>query len=144
MSEDDGGLRSLFRQKLPEFHWQSIETGGTGLGVPDSNYCHDSVDAWIEFKQTEGFAVTLRPEQIGWLVRRAGAGGLVHVAVRRWHDGGERRGDSVDDLWLLAGAAAVTIKKQGLRRDARYVVGVWTGGPSRWAWDEVRRHLLRR
>jgi hypothetical protein len=135
---DDGGLRGLFTEHLPDFHWVPIETGGTGRGVPDSNYCCDNIDGWIEFKQTRGYAVTLRPEQIGWLQRRAKAGGLVHVGVRRWND----RGD--DELWLLAGAAASVIRQQGLRRGHSYVCGVWDGGPARWDWNIVRRLLLRR
>lgn len=143
MSDDDGGLRSLFRKNLPEFHWQSVETGGTGLGVPDSNYCYDGREGWIEFKQTSGYAVTLRPEQVGWLTRRAAAGGLVHVGVRRWHDGGPRKGDPVDEFWLLAGAAAIPMKAQGLRIDAPYVIRVYCGGPSWWDWQEIGT-LLRR
>ncbi len=134
----------MFREWLPDLHWQSVETGGTGLGVPDSNYCGRGVEGWIEFKQTAGFAVTLRPEQVGWLDRRARAGGLVHVGVRRWHDGGVRKGPAVDELWLLAGAAAKLMKGQGLRYDARYIVGVWGGGPSGWDWPLIGRHLLRK
>lgn len=138
----DGGLRTLFREKLREgFHWQSIETGGTGRGIPDSNYCCDGIEGWVEFKQTEGWAVTLRPEQIGWLVTRSMRGGRVFIAVRRQHDGGVRRGESVDELWLLRGAAARELRTQGLQGGVG-VLGVWSGGPAGWDWQGVRARLL--
>lgn len=38
MRSPDDGLRALMRAHLRQFHWTSIETGGTGLGIADSNY----------------------------------------------------------------------------------------------------------
>ena len=138
----DGGLRKLFRRHLRAgFHWQSVETGGTGLGVPDSNFCCDGVEGWVEFKQTTGWQVTLRPEQVAWLVRRAMVGGRVFVAVRRRNDGGPRRGDPVDELWLLNGARARELEEGGLRAGLGTLV-VSIGGPARWRWDLVRAALL--
>lgn len=140
MARLDGGLRQLFRDNLPQVHWQSVETGATGRGVPDSNGCWRGREFWVEFKQTEGFAVTLRPEQVAWLTRRARAGGRVFVAVRRRCTAGPRRARA-DELWLLAGSSAREAKVLGLRGlpeeapDA--VLGSWGGGPSRWSWDEV-------
>jgi len=80
VSKINGGLRQLFRAKLPGFDWVSIESGSTGGGIPDSNYCVRTnditgIEGWIEHKQTDGWAVTLRPEQVGWIARR--------VALRR-------------------------------------------------------------
>jgi hypothetical protein len=144
MSDDDGGLRPLFKEHLPHFDWQSIETGGTGKGVPDSNFCHLGAEGWIEFKQTEAYAVTLKPEQVGWHDRRARHGGYTFIAVRRWHDGGPRKGVAVDELWLLSGAAAAVAKSQGLRREARYILGIWEGGPSRWGWETISKIMTRR
>ncbi len=143
MSETDGGLRSEFRRRIPDFHWQSIETGGVGNGVPDANYCGNFCEGWIENKQTDGWVVTLRPEQVAWLARRARAGGRVYVAVRRWHDGGPRKGASVDELWLLRGGAAVAIKQHGLVDEAEYVLGRWHGGPAAWDWSAVRKIISR-
>lgn len=138
----DGSLRSLFRKRLRVgFHWQSIETGGTGLGVPDSNYCCDGVEGWVEFKQTTGWAVSLRPEQVGWLVARSRAGGRVFVAVRRLDRGGPRKGGASDELWLLKGESARELKHDGLRCDVA-VLGAWGGGPSAWDWNEVRSLLV--
>jgi len=153
----DGGLRSLFRERIPDFHWQSIETGGTGRGVPDSNYCCGGREGWIEYKVTAGWAVTLRPEQIGWLLRRSRAGGRVFVAVRRCCPAGPRRAAS-DELWLVRGSAAALLRTHGLRvllagtpqkaggpsgvRPADELVGVWRGGPAAWPWPALRAALL--
>lgn len=137
----DGGLRGLFRRKLRQgFHWQSVETGGTGRGVPDSNYCCDGVEGWVEFKQTSGWAVDLRPEQVAWLVVRARAGGRVFIAVRRVSDAGPRRGESSDELWLLGGEYARELKRDGLRVE-RAVLDAWGGGPASWGWEKVRETL---
>lgn len=38
MRDPDDGLRAIIRAHLRQFHWTSIETGGTGLGIADSNY----------------------------------------------------------------------------------------------------------
>lgn len=140
----DGGLRAEFRDRLPHFDFQSVETGGTGLGVPDTNFCYNGAEGWIEFKQTDAWAVPLRTEQTGWLACRARHGGYVYVGVRRWHDGGPRRGPPVDQFWLLAGGASVAIKQNGLVREAKYVLGVWDDGPGRWDWEAISKILTRR
>src|SRR3954453_14766207 len=98
----DGGLRKLFRQYVQPCDWQSIETAMTGGGVPDSNYCMDGVEGWIEFKLTTHWIVPLRPEQIGWLLRGTRFGGRVFIAVRRQTKVGLRTA-TADELWLLHG-----------------------------------------
>src|SRR5215213_7651185 len=93
----DGGLGKLIPDHLPQVHFQRIETGGTGRGVPDLNGCWGGTEFWIENKHTAGWCVPrdkMRAEQVGWLERRARAGGRVFLAVRQT---GRRR----DDLWLL-------------------------------------------
>lgn len=151
----DGDLRPIFRARVPPpVHWTSVETGGTGRGVPDSNFCADGVEGWIEYKVTAGWSVTLRPEQIGWLTTRARHGGRVFVAVRRRCEEGPRR-DWADDLYLLEGAAARELREQGLRQFAvtknaptarrqAGLLGVWSGGPSAWDWQAVRDVLVSR
>lgn len=155
----DDGLRRLFKTELEmlQFHMQSVETGGTGQGIPDTNFCASpnvnargprgtsGIEGWIEYKATDGHAVTLRPEQIGWIERRVRCGGRVFIAVRRRHAGGVRLGTPVDELHLLPGHVARAARLGGLRDpevlSAR--LGLWHGGPARWEWREVADALLR-
>lgn len=127
----DGNLRKIFRQYLQEAHWQSIETGAVGPGVPDSNFCFPKgKEGWIEFKQTAGWRVTLRPGQVGWLLRRARNGGRVFVAVRQSKN---------DTLWIAHGRHAATLLDKGLRSDLW--LGSWKGGPAEWDWSAVKNIL---
>lgn len=137
----DGGLRPIFRNKLTVgWHWQSIETGGTGLGVPDSNYCTDGAEGWVEFKQTDGWTVDLRPEQVSWILTRSERGGTVFVAVRRKNQGGPRRGAPVDELWLWPGSLARQLRAEGLRiKEPCLYLG--EGGPAKWDWKTIGKIL---
>ena len=142
----DGGLRKIFHGKLRGIHWQAIETGGTGRGIPDSNYCAprpdgNGTEGWVEFKSTEGWAVDLSPDQIGWILRRIRMGGTVWIAVRRKHTGGPRKGDPVDELWILPGRLAKEAKELGLRGIKEDCAVLSSGGQSAWDWDEIRRVL---
>lgn len=123
----DGGLRQLFRAKLPG-HWQSIETGLTGRGTPDANYCIDGVEGWVEFKMTKGWAVKMRPEQIGWIFKRTLNGGRVWIAVRR----------KDDELWLVPGSMVRTLASEGLKG---LLVDTWSGGPRLWDWSSILDRL---
>lgn len=140
----DGGLRPLFREKLPEFHWNSIESGGTASGIPDSEFCVSGISAWLEFKMTEtDFVIRKKtwPLQIAWMGRRGRAGGRVYIAIRKHHDGGPRRGGAVDELWLTDGRQADALDHYGLRRGMSYVLGVWSGGRASWDWARIREIL---
>jgi hypothetical protein len=141
----DGGLRIMFRTHLKAgWHWQSIETGGTGLGVPDSNFCTEvqggGVEGWIEFKRTDAWAVQFRTEQVGWARERRMRKGRVFAAVRRHHDGGPRLGKPVDELWLFGGDEIPRLARDGLR--VAQPLGVWHGGSGRWNWKEVATLLI--
>lgn len=137
----DGGLRTLFRQKFPEFMWQSIEVGTVGRGVPDSFYLAEGgLSGWVEYKQTETHAAGLRPEQVAWLSRCGRLGGRARVAVRRRHAGGPRRGEPVDELWIFGAEAVVRLASEGLLGPEPLLV--CRGGVRKWAWDEVRAVLL--
>ena len=134
----------------------------TGRGIPDSNGCYMGREFWIEFKRTGGWAVSLRPEQIGWLTRRARAGGGVYIAVRRLNQsptgdhtavegviGGNTKGRPkkacADELWLLAGGAAKEVRAGGLRAiPPTSLLGVWYGGPSSWDWNLILEKLTLR
>lgn len=131
MREKDGGLRRLLRENIPAVHWCTVESGAIAPGTPDVNGCRHGSEFWIECKQTDGWAVTLRPEQVGWLMRRARAGGRVFVLVRR----------ASSELWLLPGARADLLKAEGLRGSVA-PLGVWRGGPARWSWAEVEAQLV--
>lgn len=137
----DGGLRQLVQKNIPEADWCPVETSGTGRGVPDLNYCLNGYEGWIECKATDTRAVDLRPEQVAWLERRARAGGRVTVMVRRKHSGGPRKGDPVDEIWVLDGAYAQRIKQEGLHLltlkvegSSDYVLGCFPtkGMPAKW------------
>ncbi len=143
MSKIDGGLRSEFRKHLPQFDWVSIESNTGVRGIPDSNYCRNGIEGWIEYKTTSGWAVTLAPEQIGWIARRVRCGGRVWIAVRRRHAGGPRLGPPVDELWLLPGELAVQARTGGLRPLSGHPrVASYAGGPSRWNWAAVAARLV--
>lgn len=133
----DGGLRGLFQEKLRVgWHWQSIETGGTGRGVPDSNFCTRGIEGWVEYKKTDGWTVDLRTEQVGWLMERSARGGRCFVAVRRKNQGGPRRGDPVDELWLYPGRLARQLRIHGLRLEEPPAY-IGDGGPTSWDWSRV-------
>lgn len=139
----DGGLRKLFRQKIRPAHWVSIESGDTGSGIPDAHVtlCHTS--QWIEYKQTKGWAVTLRPFQIAFHLNEAHHGGRSFIAVRRQTEAGPRRGEAVDELWLLRGSCADRAREGGLRGLSQGdLLGTWHGGPRNWDWEAVRRALV--
>lgn len=136
----DGGLRPLLRQRLPQVHWTTVESGALAPGTPDCEGCIDGVSFWIECKQTAGWACTLRPEQVGWLLRRSRAGGRCFVLTRRMSASGPRRGPATDQLWLHPGASATLLRAGGLRQaDA---LGLWAGGPARWNWDRLLAELM--
>lgn len=136
----DGGLRKIFRIWLPSVHWLTVETSSTEGGVPDLNGCHSSHEFWIECKVTAGRAVHIRPQQIGWMLRRERAGGRTFIAVRRHAAKGVRR-LAVDELYLFSGTAAEAIQVDGL--GGAVPVGLWPGGPARWCWNEIREVLIK-
>lgn len=138
----DGGLRSLFREHLPQFDWCSLESPGTGNGIPDSNFCRQGVEGFIEYKLTSGWTVPLRPDQVGWICRRVRYGGRVWVATRQMAPAGPRTSPR-DALWLIPGALAKEAKLGGLRALAQHpTVHVWQGGPSAWPWPAIARELV--
>ena len=132
----DGDLRAIFRRRLPQFMWTSVESGGTGRGIPDSHYCGRGSSGWVEFKKTSAWAVGMRPEQIGWAAQYSRHGGRSWVAVRRVRP-------DTDELWLVYGTFAAALKQHGLRPVYEGTVpGIYySGGPSKWPWDEIAGRL---
>ena len=131
----DGGLREIQRSHLSDFHWQAVETGGTGLGIPDMNYCVDGMEGWIENKGTSGWTVDLRPEQRGWINRRIRHGGRVYCMVRRRVDAGPRRGPAADEVYLLGGPRLGDVVS--LRDCSEWLLYTGRGGPGKWGWYEI-------
>lgn len=132
--KQDGGLRPMFRDRFPEWHWTSIETM-TVNGVPDAEFCWDGSQGWCEYKFTSGWQVGLRAEQIGWALRRARAGGRSFICVRR-------TSAPIDDLFIFAGADAGRLKQVGIRGVTPLLQT--SGGPARWNWEMVSKTLLGR
>lgn len=140
----DGGLRALFRRHMPAWHWNSIESGMTGSGIPDSEYCAPGgITGWVEYKGVlDGWRPDIRAAQVGWHLRRARAGGRNFFAVRRQTSAGPRKGAATDELWLVRGSAARELKASGLKGlPAGSVMGIWWSGPARWDWGAVGQHL---
>ncbi len=133
----DGGLRKLFQARLPHIHFVSIETGGTGRGIPDTNFCVDGHEGWIEFKQTQSYRVGLRSEQVSWLLRRTRAGGRTFMAVRRKHKGGKHKGKAVDELWLYNGAEARRLSELGLNKTWAQALQMFEASPGKWDWAKI-------
>jgi len=131
----DGRLNELFKARLPHFHFQRVETAGTGLGIPDLNYCARGTEGWLELKAMyEGWRVPLRPEQCAWHGQRIRAGGIVYTAVRRKVEAGPRR-QACDDLYLFCGCKSQTLIISSLI-DVTHN-GCWHGGPAKWDWTAV-------
>lgn len=132
----DGKLRKIFHQKLPG-HWQSIETGGTGRGIPDSNFCIKGVEGWVEFKKADHWKVGIAPHQVAWIERRRRNGGRAFIAVRR----------AEEELWLLRPTAGRYLLRLGLNKmreaHSSQIYGVWLGGPARWDWNMVEEILTK-
>jgi hypothetical protein len=102
----DGGLPKMFRQHLSAAQWTPVETGATSQGVPDHEYCYPGgKQGWVEFKSSMAWAVIIRPEQVGWLLRRHRMGGRSFIAVRR----------QLSELWMIEGGEAARLKADGLK-----------------------------
>jgi hypothetical protein len=141
LTKIDGGLRPLFQKNLSKlgFHCQSIETGGTGRGIPDFNFCKDGIEGWIEFKKTSAWAVSnISPDQIGWVLRRRRAGGGVFLAVRRQRNRSARK-KAVDELWIFDGLDIESVSDEGLKSHIN-PLRVWEDD---WNWEEIGCLLLR-
>jgi len=128
----DGKLNDLLRKHLPEVDWVRIESGGTGLGIPDLNYAYDGREGWIELKGLiAGFKFGMRPQQVAWIERRRRHGGKVLIFVRKG-----------DAAWLFPGDAARDLFDRGLRAVDKWMPLVhFEGSPATWNWRDLRNEL---
>ena len=140
MGKMDGGLRLLFRQRILGVDWVSIESGITGAGIPDLNFCYKAIEGWIECKQTPGHTVTLDRMQVGWIARRVRNGGRVWIAVRQKAPAGPRR-VARDVLWIIPGHGAALAKEHGLHANIDGMED-YHGGPSKWPWQAIASKLI--
>jgi len=139
MTKIDGGLWPVVKSHLVGWDFQRIETGLTGLGVPDVNGCKLGHDVWIELKATDGWKPFIRPEQIAWAERRARHGGKVFLFVRRHCVAGVRR-ESADELWIYRADRIRMVATDGLKTNPPVLF--YTGGSSKWDWGAVNELLL--
>ena len=131
----DGGLRKIFREKLPEAQWTSVETGSTSLGVPDAEYCFPGgVQGWIEFKVTEANKVNISPQHVAWAEHRHRMGGRSFLIVRYKTAAGVRKG-AADDLFVYQGIKTRDVMQNGLKTRPH---SHWAGGPAKWSWEKLR------
>jgi hypothetical protein len=135
----DGGLAGLFQTHLPNFHFQRIETGGTGLGIPDLNYAGEGREGWIELKKSDAWAVDISPNQIGWAERRQRAGGKVLLAVRRKGRPYPALAVDWESLWLFAAHEVRFVAEKGLLAAPPLLKA--NGNPAKWPWPEIKSLL---
>lgn len=135
MRQRDGELRKILRAYLPDGDWQSIESGGTVQGLPDSNYCFPGGrEGWVEGKLIHGWVVKMRPAQIGWLDRRSRRGGRCFVFIRRLNS-------SADELYVLSGSEIVAFSNARCNLLGHRAADRFEGGPSKWDWSAIKKIL---
>tara|TARA_R110000765_G_scaffold19517_6_gene51134 strand:+ start:3553 stop:3969 length:417 start_codon:yes stop_codon:yes gene_type:complete len=117
MARDEKGFKKLFVGHLgTDVHYQHIETGSVGTGIPDTNFCHEGREQWIEFKVVVGKQVGLMPTQVAWIWKRTKAGGHVWVIARDKYDG-VRKGKG-DTIYMWPGAEVREVKEHGVDHPA--------------------------
>ena len=93
-------------------HVQRIETGGTGLGIPDVNMCHGGYECWVELKIVKGKKVLLDTQQVVWHYQRTRSGGRTFILARDKYD--KVRKGKADTLYLWNGNVAQQVAEQGI------------------------------
>lgn len=91
------------KKGCPQVHWMRLENA-VGTGMPDVNGCLNGVEAWIENKVTDGYAISFRPTQPAWIFQRVMHGGRVFILVRK-----------KDTFYLYHGSQIRELVEQGLR-----------------------------
>ena len=131
MSRSDDGLRPIAVKMMKGPHWQPIETGSTGSGVPDLNGCWDGVEVWLELKAVRaGIKVkSLTAFQIGWIWKRVKRGGNVWIAVRV-HKERSVRIEPTDHIQVYHGSAVNLLAQYGI--EARPSMKFPTGDQGGW------------
>lgn len=145
----DANLRQIFQDYIPDFFWQSIESGSTGSGIPDLYYCaagpgrneQPYYSGWIECKTTKANAVVISPFQVAWAERHWRKKGRCWLAVRVLCKKGKRT-KAKDELWLFHGEGTSWCKVGGISAvPSLFVKGHWVGGPAKWDWQKIKSVL---
>lgn len=127
----------------PHVDWQRIESGGTGEGIPDVNYCgRGGVEGWLEGKYQASFPMRhdtpvfgregLSASQIEWLWKRH------RLGARVWILAGVGR-----EAYLIEGAHAHTFNQWGRAHIQTQAVAVVESRMSADAWAAFAAVLLR-
>jgi DNA-directed RNA polymerase specialized sigma54-like protein len=98
-------LYQTLKNSLPKVHWQRIETGALGTGVPDVNACWQGNEFWIELKIGTIQSVNLSAQQCAWHTRRATRGGISWILI---HD------PSKHQIWCVPGSQSVSLRNRTL------------------------------
>jgi uncharacterized protein YbaA (DUF1428 family) len=77
MNNPEQKFSKWLRGKLPG-HCLRVENV-LERGTPDINWCHESMDCWIETKIMSDGKCYISPEQYAWGVRRMVSGGVVFI-----------------------------------------------------------------
>lgn len=135
MGPEAKNVNDKFREGMveafPRVHWQRIENPVPPFGVPDINFCLDSLEHWVECKWTPSvtgarFSHPLNRDQCSWLLARVHAQGSAWILARR-----------VDTFKLWHGSWAREVKKKGWNAEGACVIMDLP-----WDWEELLRCML--
>jgi hypothetical protein len=82
MSITESALWALIKRNLTDVHWARIESWSK-QGIADVNGCHLGREFWMELKVTNAIKIKFKDYQPPWILKRARAGGIIWVCVRR-------------------------------------------------------------
>lgn len=92
MTESEG--RQWLKRKLLRFdlQFQAIESGGTGVGIPDVYIRHNRGSLWLELKighyVSHAVRVIFRPGQLAWIQKNTHLGGRTAMMMFVPHEEG--------------------------------------------------------
>jgi hypothetical protein len=119
-------------------HHQAIETALMATGVPDLNMCFGGTEVWVECKRCFHWKPAISEFQVGWLLRRARAGGRCFVMTRRL---GQMREGPYDEIWIHRGSDSPRLRAGGLR--AVEPLLRCHGPVENWCWESIGQVLVK-
>lgn len=88
-------------------HIQRIESGATGLGIPDVECAYQGAQFWCELKIVDGNKIHFQPGQPSWLRKRWDTGCLSWVLARKTLK-------TSDELFVWPGSLAIDVYQHGI------------------------------